>query len=98
MTPEIEMIWWVTLGIALVLTLIATGLVLAVVRMCGQIVALARRTVPAANGIERNVASLAGLTQVLGLAPTLLAVTAQLGAGSETIAATLESVAPKEKR
>ena len=94
MTPAVELLWWITLGLALLLTLVAASFLLRVIHECGQIVELARRTVPAAQGIARNTSAIASLGAVLKLAPTLLSVAGQIDAASKTIGTTLESVAP----
>ena len=96
MHPTVATIWWVTLAIALVLTVVAASLVLRVVYRCGEILELARRTVPAAQGIARNTSAIANLGAVIKLAPTLLAVCGQIDGSAKTIAGTLDSVAPKE--
>lgn len=96
MTTAILAIWWTALGLALLLTIAAACYLAAVVRLCGQILELARRTVPAAEGIESNTSAIASLASVIQLAPTLLQVAGQLDHGSATIANTLDSVAPRE--
>jgi len=96
MHPTVATIWWVTLAIALVLTVVAASLVLRVVYRCGEILELARRTVPAAQGIARSTSAIANLGAVIQLAPTLLAVCGQIDGSAKTIAGTLDSVAPKE--
>lgn len=94
MTPAVETIWWVSLALALVLTVVAASLLLRVIHVCGQIVELARRTVPAAQGIGRNTSAIANLAAVLKLAPTLLSVAGGIDASSKEIAVTLDAVAP----
>ena len=98
MPLSVQIIWWAAIAMALVATLFAAGRLLAVVKMCGEILELARRTVPAAQGIARNTAAIAGLGAVIQLAPTLLSVAGQIDASSGVIADTLDSVAPKESR
>lgn len=96
MTPAIQAIWWTALGLALLLTIAAAAYLAAVVRRCGQILELARRTVPAAEGIARNTSAIASLASVIQLAPTLLQVAGQLDQNAGTVAKTLDSVAPQE--
>lgn len=98
MPLSIQIIWWVALALALLATLVAAARLLAVVNVCGEILELARRTVPAAQGIARNTAAISGLGAVIELAPTLLAVAGQIDGGALLIADTLDSVAPKESR
>lgn len=97
MNATVELIWWVALALALVLTVVATALLLRVIYTCGHIVELARRTVPAARGIARNTSAIANLAAVLKLAPTLLSVAGDIDATSKKIALTLDSVAPPKE-
>ncbi len=96
MDPTVETIWWVSLGLALLLTLLAAARLARVVRTCGQILQLARRTVPSAQGIADHTSSIKNLGAVLTLAPVLLSVAGKIDSTAETIAGTLESVAPEE--
>ena len=96
MPAAVLTIWWITIGLALVATLIAVGLLLRVLQHCADIVNLARRTVPATEGIARNTSAIASLAAVLTLAPTLLSVCGEIDAAAKTIGQTLDSVAPKE--
>ncbi len=98
MSTAVHVIWWVSLGLALVLTVFAASFLAEVVRLCGQILELARRTVPAAEGIARNTSAIANLKLVIDLAPTLLAVAGTTNEHAETIGSTLESVAPQGAR
>ncbi len=95
MTTAVHVIWWVSLGLALVATVFAAAFLGSVVGLCGQILELARRTVPAAEGIARNTSAIANLQLVIDLAPTLLSVAGKTNEHAETIGSTLESVAPK---
>ena len=95
MPTAVHVIWWVSLALALVVTIVAASFLSSVVRLCGQILELARRTVPAAQGIERNTSAIASLSAVIALAPTLLSVAGEINGHAETIGSTLESVAPK---
>ena len=92
----VHVIWWITIGLALVLTVVATHYLLAVIRTCGQIVDLANRTAPAAAGIARHTSAIAGLGAVIQLAPTLLRVAGEIDGSAGTISSTLDAVAPKE--
>jgi len=94
MSPTVLWIWWISLGLALLLTVAAAWLLFKVIHTCKQIRELARRTVPAAQGIGRNTAALADLAAVLTLAPTLLSVAGGIDAVSQKIAVTLDAVAP----
>ncbi len=94
----VHVIWWISLALALVVTLFAASFLAEVVRLCGQILELARRTVPAAEGIARNTSAIANLKLVIDLAPTLLSVAGKTNEHAETIGSTLESVAPKVQR
>ena len=96
MPAAVLTIWWITIGLALVATLIAVVRLLRVLHHCADIVNLARRTVPAAQGIARNTSAIASLGAVLTLAPTLLSVCGETDAAAKTIGQTLDSVAPKE--
>lgn len=98
MPLSVQIIWWAALALALVATLFAAGRLLAVVRICGEILELARRTVLPAQGIARNTAAIAGLGAVIQLAPALLSVAGQIDSTAGVIAGTLDSVAPKETR
>lgn len=98
MPTAVHVIWWITIGLALVLTIVATGYLTAVIRTCGQIMDLARRTAPAAAGIARHTANIAALGSVIQLAPTLLRVAGEIDKSAGTIDTTLASVAPKEVR
>ena len=96
MSAGVLTIWWITIGVALVATLIAVVRLLRVLHHCADIVNLARRTTPAAQGIARNTSAIANLGAVLTLAPTLLSVCGEIDAAAKTIGQTLDSVAPRE--
>lgn len=95
MTDAVHVLWWVSLALALVATLVAASFLADVVRLCSQIAELARRTVPAAQGIARNTAALSSTKAVIGLAPALLSAATAIDGHADTIGSTLESVAPK---
>lgn len=92
----VQIIWWATLALALFLTLVATKELLRVIHLCGEIVVLARCTVPAAEGIARHTSAIANVGLVLKLAPTLLETAGALDKTAGEIATTLGAVAPKE--
>lgn len=94
MSTEVEIIWWIILVLALGLTVVAASFLVAVVWICKDILVLARRTVPAAEGIARNTSAIADLGAVLKLAPVLLSTAGNILASSEKIGATLEAVEP----
>ncbi|MDQ6891490.1 MAG: hypothetical protein M3167_02290 [Acidobacteriota bacterium] len=94
MSGTVVAIWWVALGLALLLTVVAAYFLIEVIHACRQIRELARKTVPAALGIARNTSAIADLSVVLKLAPTLLSVAGGIDAASKKIALTLDSVAP----
>ncbi len=96
MPTAVLTIWWITIGLALVATGVAVARLLRVLHHCADIVNLARRTVPAAQGIARNTSAIASLGAVLTLAPTLLSVCGEIDAAAKTIGQTLDSVAPKD--
>jgi hypothetical protein len=97
MSGTVLLIWWIALGLSLVATALATAILLRVIHSCGQILELARRTVPAAQGIARNTSAIANLGAVLKLAPTLLSVAGEIDATSKKIALTLDAVAPPKE-
>ena len=94
MPAAVLTIWWITIGLALVATLIAVVRLLRVLHHCSDILELARRTAPAAEGIARHTSAIASLGAVVTLAPTLLSVAGEIDAAAKTIGQTLESVAP----
>lgn len=94
MSETVLLIWWIALGLSLVATAVAAVFLVRVIHCCGEILELARRTVPAAQGIARNTSAIANLGAVLKLAPTLLAVAGDIDATSKKIAVTLDAVAP----
>ena len=94
MSSTVLWIWWISLGLALLLTVAAAFFLLQVIHCCRQIRELARKTVPAAQGIRRNTSAIANLGAVLTLAPTLLSVAGGIDAASQKIAVTLDAVAP----
>jgi hypothetical protein len=94
MSTTVLTIWWISLGLALLLTVVAAYFLIEVIHACRQIRELARKTVPAAQGIGRNTSAIADLSVVLKLAPTLLAVAGGIDAASKKIAVTLDAVAP----
>ncbi len=94
MSSTVLWIWWISLALALLLTVVAAFFLLKVIHCCQSIMELARRTVPAAQGIGRNTSAIADLAAVLKLAPTLLSVAGGIDSASKKIAVTLDAVAP----
>lgn len=94
MSTAVHVIWWISLAIALGVTLVAVGYLLAVIRTCGHILELAQKTIPSALVIAGNTSAIKNLTAVIGLAPTLLSVAGSIDKSSEVLASTVESVAP----
>ena len=94
MPAAVLTIWWVAIGLALVATLVAVVRLLRVLHHCSDILELARRTAPAAEGIARNTSAIANLGSVVALAPTLLSVAGEIDSAAKTIGQTLDSVAP----
>lgn len=94
MSAMVLWIWWISLGLALLLTVVAAWYLFKVIHCCKQISELARIAVPAAQGIGRNTAAIADLDAVLKLAPTLLSVAGGIDSVSQKIAVTLDAVAP----
>ncbi len=94
MSSTVVTIWWISLGLALLLTVVAAWFLLKVIHCCKQIRELARATVPAALGIAKHTSAIADLGAVLKLAPTLLSVAGGIDAASQKIAVTLDAVAP----
>ena len=94
MPAAVLTIWWIAIGLALVATLVAVARLLRVLHHCSDILELARRTAPAAEGIARNTSAIANLGAVVALAPTLLSVAGEIDSAAKTIGQTLDSVAP----
>ena len=82
MDTSILVVWWVALILALILTLVVLKLVVVVVRTERDILRLAHRTLPAAQGIASNTALISKLELTKGVAGQIL-----------TVAITIESVA-----
>ncbi|MFN2511491.1 MAG: hypothetical protein ABR568_08610 [Pyrinomonadaceae bacterium] len=100
METAIIVVWSTTLVIALILTLVILKLVFLILRTERDILQLARVTLPAAQGIERNTALISKLETTKGVAGKILAAAVAIEAGSSSIAEKLASVgrALKEKR
>ena len=73
MTVSVLVVWWITLGIALLLTLVAWELLNRVARMAKRIEAHAKRTLPAAVEIANHTASIQLLVTTKSVAGEVLA-------------------------
>lgn len=100
MDTSIIVIWWIALIGALVLTLVVVKLVLLVVRTERDILRLAERTLPAAQGIANNTALISKLELTKGVAGRILTAAIAIDSGSASIEQKLRSVgrALAEKR
>ncbi len=94
MTVGIQIVWWIGLIGALVMTVLILRLVELVVRDLVDIHRLAVFTRDAARGIERNVQVIPGLANVAGPAQQLLQSTRKLAETSAAIRQKLESLVP----
>ncbi len=92
METAIIVIWSATLVIALALTLWILKLVELIVRTEQDILNLAKTTLTAAQGIERNTALISKLEATKGVAGKLLAAAAAIESGSASIGNKLRSV------
>ena len=91
---DVQIIWWVGLGGALVLTLVVLKQVALVLRALGDIHQLAMDTREAAEGIARNVAPISRLSALQGPVQGLDDATRTLAAAAGTIEQRLASLAP----
>ncbi|MDQ3667473.1 MAG: hypothetical protein M3410_13020 [Acidobacteriota bacterium] len=100
METTIIVVWSVTLGIALILTLVILKLVFLILRTERDILELAHITLPAARGIERNTALISKLETTTGVAGKILRAAIAIEAGSASVAEKLRAVgqALAEKR
>lgn len=94
MTVGVQIVWWIGLVGALVMTLVILRLVELVVRDLVDIHRLAGYTRDAAKGIERNVQVIPSLANVAGPAQHLLQSTRKLAETSMAIRQKLESLVP----
>lgn len=92
METSIIVVWWIALIGALVLTLVVVKLVLLVVRTEKDILRLALKTLPAAQGIVGNTALIGQLEATKGVAGRILSVAIAIEAGSASIEQKLRSV------
>ncbi len=69
----VNVVWWVVLLLALLLTLLAIGQILRIVKEAREIRRLARETVPAAQAITANTACIGALAGLLPPAGRLVA-------------------------
>ena len=92
MDSSITVVWWIALIGALILTLVVVKLVLLVVGTERDILRLALRTLPAAQGIANNTALIGKLEATKGVAGRILSVAIAIEAGSASIEQKLRSV------
>lgn len=92
METTIIVVWSITLGIALILTLVILKLVFLILRTERDILQLAHITLPAARGIERNTALISKLETTKAVAGRILSAAIAIEAGSASIAEKLRAV------
>lgn len=73
MTTAVIVIWWIALGLALLLTLVAWELLNRVLLTAKRIESHAARTLPAAQNIARHTAAVSQLKTINGVAGEVLA-------------------------
>ncbi len=100
METGIIIVWTATLIIALILTVVILKLVFLILRTERDILQLAKITLTASHGIERNTALIAKLEITKGVAGKILGAATAIEAGSRSVADKLQSVgrALAEKR
>ena len=79
MVVAIIVVWWISLVVALVLTIIAIFEIVRTIYYARSINDLATRTLGGAAGIAENTATLAALNGILGSAGRLLAAVQTIG-------------------
>jgi hypothetical protein len=79
METLVILVWWATLLLALVLTVIVVGVIVRVLFALREIDRLAQMTLPAAVGIVDNTATVAALDEVLAQAVRLLGAVQAIG-------------------
>ena len=92
METGILVVWWATLIVALILTLVILKLVILIVRTERDILKLAHITLPAARGIDANTALVAKLETTKPVAVNILNASVAIRTGSESIEHKLRSV------
>lgn len=92
METSIIVVWWIALIGALIFTLVVVKLVLLVVRTERDILRLALKTLPAAQGIANNTALIGKLETTKGVAGRILSIAIAIEAGSASIEQKLRSV------
>jgi hypothetical protein len=92
METAIIAIWWITLIVALILTLVILKLVVLIVRTERDILRLAHITLPAARGIAANTALISKLEVTKGVAGKILHAAIGIESGSASIRRKLRSV------
>ncbi len=77
LTPDtanrIKIVWWIGIGVALIVTVIDVYLLIRVIKAAKKIDGLAGRTLPAAVGIVENTSALKNLTATNEVAAALIA-------------------------
>jgi hypothetical protein len=84
--------WWITLLLALALTLVLVPVIIRIVFALREIDRLTQRTLPAAVGIVENTATIATLNEVLAQAVRLLGGIQVIGGVSAGIHQTVAAV------
>ena len=79
METLVILVWWLTLLLALALTVVVLGVIVRVLFALREIDRLARMTLPAAVGIVDNTATVAALDDVLAQAVRLLRAVEAIG-------------------
>lgn len=93
MTTAVLVVWGVSLGLALILTLGAVVLLLRVIRTAREINTFASRTLPAAKGIAANTAAIKKLELTKSVGGQILSTAQSIDAAAGSIERTLKSLA-----
>lgn len=96
-TAAVAIVWWLSLLMTLVVTVVAAMRLVAVANVCREIHELARRVAAGAEGLAGNTAAIAKLGAVGALSPGLLPVVGEIDTAAAQIAASLSSAAAKEQ-
>lgn len=92
METAIIVVWWATLFVALILTLVILKLVVLIVRTERDILQLAHITLTAARGIEANTALISKLEATEGVAGRILGAAVAIEAGTSSVEKKLRAV------
>ena len=94
MTTEgvVALIWIVALLIALVLTVVAVGMIVRIINAAREVNRLLNETLPSAVGIVENTAAIRELDAVVAAAGPLLECTARIKSATEGIRAKVNRV------